>query len=77
MDTGAGKIVSTDNERKIRCLHRIFEQLVTPLAFATVVPAITIGATSEWLFGVPINLISGHLYWWVAEMSGELGRPWA
>ena len=50
-----------------------FEQLITPLAFATAVPTITIGATSEWLFGVPINLISGHPYWWVAAMSGELG----
>lgn len=50
-----------------------FEQLITPLAFAMVVPAMMISATSEWLFGVPVNLISGHPYWWTAAMSGELG----
>jgi hypothetical protein len=34
-----------------------FEQLITPLAFATSVPTMLMSAASEWLFGVPINLI--------------------
>lgn len=50
-----------------------FEQMVTVLTFATGVPALTIGATSEWLFGVPMSLLSGHDYWWVAAMGGESG----
>mgnify|MGYP005839879191 CR=1 FL=1 len=50
-----------------------FEQLVTPLAFATAVPNLVIGATSEWLFGVPIDLLTGQPYWWVSAMYGKLG----
>jgi hypothetical protein len=50
-----------------------FEQMVTVLTFAIEVPALTIGATSEWLFSVPIGLVSGHDYWWVAAMQGEFG----
>ncbi|MGD8968289.1 MAG: YIP1 family protein [Anaerolineae bacterium] len=50
-----------------------FEQMVTVLTFATGVPALTIGATSEWLFSAPMSLLSGHDYWWVAAMAGEFG----
>jgi hypothetical protein len=47
--------------------------MVAVLTFATGVPALTIGATSEWLFSVPMSLLSGHDYWWVAAMEGEFG----
>ena len=50
-----------------------FDQMVTALTLATGVPALTIGATSEWLFSVPLSLLSGHDYWWVAAMEGEFG----
>ncbi len=50
-----------------------FEQMVNTLAFAAVVPAIVVGAFSEWLFSVPMDLISGHPYWWNAAMQGEFG----
>jgi hypothetical protein len=50
-----------------------FEQLVNTLAFATAVPTIVIGAASEWIFGVPIDLLTGRGYWWTAAMNGELG----
>jgi hypothetical protein len=50
-----------------------FEQMVVVLTFATGVPALSIGATSEWLFSVPMSLLSGHAYWWVAAMEGEFG----
>jgi hypothetical protein len=50
-----------------------FEQMVNVLAFAGAVPSLVIGAASEWLFGVPIDLLSGHGYWWTAAMHGEFG----
>jgi len=50
-----------------------FEQMINTLAFASTAPNIVIGAASEWLFGVPIDLLSGHGYWWVAAMRGEFG----
>jgi hypothetical protein len=50
-----------------------FEQMVTTLSFASAVPGILIGATTEWIFGVPIDLLTGHDYWWTAAMAGELG----
>lgn len=50
-----------------------FEQMVNTIAFAAAVPAMVIGAASEWLFGVPIDLLSGHAYWWTAAMHGEFG----
>jgi hypothetical protein len=50
-----------------------FEQMVNTMAFAAAVPGIVIGAASEWLFGVPIDLLSGHGYWWTAAMQGEFG----
>lgn len=53
-----------------------FEQMVTVLTFATGVPALTIGATSEWLFSVPMSLLSGHDYWWVEAMEGAFGPGW-
>ncbi|HEX2911751.1 MAG TPA: YIP1 family protein [Chloroflexia bacterium] len=52
-----------------------FEQMVNVLTFAVVVPNIVINGASEWLFGVPIDLLTGHHYWWVAAMNGELGQP--
>jgi len=53
--------------------HGSFEQMVVVLTFATGVPGLAIGATSEWLFSVPMSLLSGHDYWWVAAMEGEFG----
>jgi hypothetical protein len=53
--------------------HGSFEQTVAVLTFATGVPALTIGAASEWLFSVPMSLLSGHDYWWVAAMEGDFG----
>lgn len=50
-----------------------FEQMVNTLTFAAVVPGIVVGALSEWLFSVPMDLISGHPYWWNAAMQGEFG----
>jgi len=50
-----------------------FEQMVNTMAFATAVPSLVIGATSEWLFSVPMDLLSGHPYWWTAAMHGEFG----
>ncbi len=50
-----------------------FEQMVNTLAFAFAVPNIVIGATSEWIFGVPVALLTGHRYWWTAAMNGEFG----
>jgi len=47
--------------------------MVNVLAFAAGVPSIVIGAASEWVFGVPIDLLSGHGYWWTAAMHGEFG----
>ncbi|MBN1428496.1 MAG: hypothetical protein JXB07_08925 [Anaerolineae bacterium] len=50
-----------------------FEQMVNAVTFALVVPNIAINATSEWLFGVPINLIARQSYFWTSAMYGELG----
>jgi hypothetical protein len=50
-----------------------FEQMLNTLAFAFAVPNIVIGATSEWVFGVPVALLTGHRYWWTAAMAGEFG----
>jgi hypothetical protein len=50
-----------------------FEQMVNMLAFASAVPTIVIGAATEWIFGVPIDLLTGHRYWWTAAMQGEFG----
>ncbi len=50
-----------------------FEQMVNTIAFAAAIPATVMGGASEWLFGVPIDLLSGHGYWWTAAMHGEFG----
>ena len=50
-----------------------FEQMVNTLTFASVVPNLVVAGVSEWVFGVPVDLITGHPYWWVAAMQGELG----
>ncbi len=50
-----------------------FEQMVNTMTFAFVVPDLIIAAASEWLFSVPMDLISGHPYWWNAAMQGEFG----
>jgi hypothetical protein len=50
-----------------------FDQMINTLAFAFAVPGIVIGAASEWIFGVPINLLTGQKYWWTAALYGELG----
>jgi hypothetical protein len=50
-----------------------FEQMVNTLAFASMVPNIIIAGVSEWVFGVPIDLITGHPYWWTAAMQGKFG----
>ncbi len=50
-----------------------FEGTVTALAFAVGVPALLIGQASEWLFGVPMDLIAGHPYFWTAAMAGDFG----
>jgi hypothetical protein len=50
-----------------------FEQMVKTLTFASVVPNIVIGGISEWVFSVPMDLITGHPYWWNAAMQGEFG----
>jgi len=50
-----------------------FERSVNTLSFALGVPAIVIPRLMELLFTVPVNLISGHPYWWAAAMNGEFG----
>lgn len=50
-----------------------FEQMVNTLTFALLVPSVTIRQTSELVFGVPANTLSGHPAWWTAAMNGELG----
>jgi hypothetical protein len=50
-----------------------FEQMLNTLAFASMVPNIIIGGVSEWVFGVPIDLITGHPYWWTTAMQGGFG----
>jgi hypothetical protein len=50
-----------------------FEQMVNTLGFASAVPGILIGAATEWVFGVLIDLLTGHKYWWTAAMAGQLG----
>jgi hypothetical protein len=49
-----------------------FEQMVNVLTFATV-PGLVIGWLSEWLTGVPMNLLSGNPNWYVAMLQGAYG----
>lgn len=58
---------------RLWCGQGTFEQMVNALAFATLVPNLVIAATSEWLFTAPMNLLSGHRYWWVTAMQGGFG----
>lgn len=53
-----------------------FEQMVNVLAFATV-PSLAIGWASEWLTGVPLNLVSGSPYFYGSAMQGEYGTAMA
>ncbi len=48
-----------------------FEGSVDTLGFALGVPAIVIHSTTELVFSVPTNLISGHPYRWAPSMNGE------
>lgn len=50
-----------------------FEQMVNTLTFATTVPNLVIGATSEWLLSVPLSWLFQHDYFWEGAMRGELG----
>lgn len=53
--------------------HGAFEQMVNTLSFAGAVPMIALGATTEWIFGVPISRLTGEPYWWVDAMQGKFG----
>ncbi len=53
-----------------------FEQMVNVLVFATV-PGLAIGWASEWLTGVPLNLLSGQAYFYGAAMQGTYGPTMA
>ncbi len=50
-----------------------FEQMVNVLTYATGVPALAIAVPSEWLFTVPMDLLSGQRYWWAMAMQGAFG----
>ena len=50
-----------------------FEQMISTLTFASVVPNIVIAGISEWVFSVPMDLVTGHPYWWTAAMQGKFG----
>ncbi len=69
----AGTAGMTQLLTKPWCGQGTFEQMVNTLGFASAVPGILIGAITEWIFGVPIDLLTGHKYWWTAAMYGELG----
>lgn len=49
-----------------------FEQMVNTLSLAAV-PAVVIATVTEWIFGVPIALLTGERYWWVDAMAGKFG----
>ncbi len=53
-----------------------FEQMVNVLALATV-PSVVIATLSEWLTGVPLNLLAGTPYFYGAAMRGEFGPTMA
>ena len=50
-----------------------FEQMVNVLGLA-MLPGLLISWLSEWLTGVPMNLLSGHPNWYVAVLQGEYGQ---
>ncbi len=49
-----------------------FEQMVNVLVFASL-PGVLIAWASEWLTGVPLNLLSGQAYFYGAAMQGAYG----
>jgi hypothetical protein len=49
-----------------------FEQMVNVLTFASV-PGLLVGSVSEWLTGVPLNLLTGQPYFYSAAMQGAYG----
>jgi hypothetical protein len=49
-----------------------FEQMVNLLTFANV-PSLVVGWISEWLTGVPLNLVTGEPYFYDAAMEGAYG----
>ena len=49
-----------------------FEQMVNVLAFAAT-PTLVIGWLSEWLTGVPLNLLTGSAYFYTDAMQGRFG----
>jgi hypothetical protein len=49
-----------------------FEQTVNVLVFATT-PTLVVGWLSEWLTGVPLNLLSGSRYFYTDAMQGNFG----
>ncbi len=53
-----------------------FEQMVNVLVLATV-PSVVIATLSEWLTGVPLNLLAGTPYFYSAAMRGEFGPTMA
>ena len=54
-----------------------FEQMAVTMAFASAVPNILLSAANEWLFSVPMDLITGQPYWWTSAMQGKFGQPLA
>lgn len=53
-----------------------FEQMVNVLTFAGV-PSVLFGIANEWLLSVPLSLLSGNRYAYVALMQGAYGPTWA
>ncbi len=49
-----------------------FEQMLNVLAFAAT-PTLVIGWLSEWLTGVPLNLLTGSAYFYTDAMQGRFG----
>jgi hypothetical protein len=53
-----------------------FEQMVNVVALANV-PGLVVATLSEWLTGVPLNLLSGRAYFYGSAMGGEYGPTMA
>jgi hypothetical protein len=54
-----------------------FEQTLNVLVFATT-PSLVVGWLSEWLTGIPLNLLSGSRYFYTDAMhrTATLARLW-
>ena len=50
-----------------------FENGLMPVSYAIFVPWVLIQSTSEIIFGVPINLLTGTKFFWAEAMIGEFG----